>query len=488
MSICCRKNLGVSIYIGVFFIFSVACSKNQIPTDLIEELISKQVLEGGTLANLKVDGYKGIWFELGKSSPYGDKYSGGLGTYTANHRPLAVYCPEVQKTFFVYGGTTRSDKRHLLCMIGAYDHSNNTVSKPTIVFDKGQVDDPHDNASMLVDQKGFIWIFISGRSNIRNGYIYRSQRPYKIDHFDQVIGLNMTYPQAWQSADGSILLLYTKYENIRELYFRTFSDTHFNYSEEKLAAIRMPNEQSTGHYQISCLHGNKIGVFFNRTPQGNVDKRTDLYYIQTFDRGETWENIQGEKIHLPIVDSQTNSIVYNYTKENKNIYLNDINFDQHGFPICLYIKSGGAFPGPQNEPYEWVLTKWDGSKWFSSVLFCSDHNYDMGSLFINKNKWNIVAPSKEGNKPFTMGGELCIWESDDEGHTWAMKKQITNKSNYNHSYVRRVVNGKAPFNYFWVDGDPEEISNSNLYFGDIEGNVFQLPYKMKNEYQEPIRR
>jgi len=75
-------------------------------------------------ANPRADGYRGIWFTLGqyygkgedgqpygpRSSkpvfPYGDKYSGGLGTYTAKHNPLAIYCEEVQKTFFVYGGTT----------------------------------------------------------------------------------------------------------------------------------------------------------------------------------------------------------------------------------------------------------------------------------------------------------------------------------------------------------------------------------------------
>ena len=42
----------------------------------------------------KYDGYQGIWFTLGQFSEYGDKYSGGLGTYTAKHVPLAVYSAE----------------------------------------------------------------------------------------------------------------------------------------------------------------------------------------------------------------------------------------------------------------------------------------------------------------------------------------------------------------------------------------------------------
>ncbi|HEX8038501.1 MAG TPA: hypothetical protein VF490_05100, partial [Chryseosolibacter sp.] len=64
--------------------------------------------------NRTVDGYKGIWFTLNQFSAYGDKYSGGLGTYTADHMPMAIYAPAVDKTFFVYGGTTVENDRYLL--------------------------------------------------------------------------------------------------------------------------------------------------------------------------------------------------------------------------------------------------------------------------------------------------------------------------------------------------------------------------------------
>ena len=36
---------------------------------------------------VRVAGYRGIWFTLGFKFEHGDKYSGGLGTYTANHQP-----------------------------------------------------------------------------------------------------------------------------------------------------------------------------------------------------------------------------------------------------------------------------------------------------------------------------------------------------------------------------------------------------------------
>ena len=68
--------------------------------------------------NPRADGYRGIWFTLGQKSEYGDKYSGGLGTYTANHTPLAVYAPAVDRTFFVYGGSPAGE-RSLLRLIGS---------------------------------------------------------------------------------------------------------------------------------------------------------------------------------------------------------------------------------------------------------------------------------------------------------------------------------------------------------------------------------
>jgi hypothetical protein len=69
--------------------------------------------------NAKDTGYRGIWY---MNQPSGDeyvyKYSGGLGTYCAKHKPFAVYCDKVNKTFFCYGGTTTDSNRKLLHISG----------------------------------------------------------------------------------------------------------------------------------------------------------------------------------------------------------------------------------------------------------------------------------------------------------------------------------------------------------------------------------
>ena len=165
---------------------------------------------------VKIDGYRGIWFDLGQRSEYGSKYSGGLGTYTAKHHPIAVYATAVRKTFFVYGGTVSRDERHLLAMVSYYDHRKHIVPKPTVVHDKKTVNDPHDNPSINLDEEGYIWIFVSGRGRHRSGFKYRSRKPYDIEAFERIGEEEFTYPQPWWIRNSGFVHLFTKYTKGRE--------------------------------------------------------------------------------------------------------------------------------------------------------------------------------------------------------------------------------------------------------------------------------
>lgn len=428
--------------------------------------------------NQTVDGYKGIWFTLNQFSEYGDKYSGGLGTYTAHHIPMAIYVREVDKTFFVYGGTTGPEDKYLLCMIGSYDHKKKSVSRPVVVHDKRGVDDPHDNPSLMLDDAGYIWVFVSGRGNKRPGFKYKSTRPYSIESFDRITEEEMTYPQPVFQKGKGYFHFFTKYTGVRELYFEKSRDGITWTDDVKLAGIRKPTYSKSGHYQVSNYSGNRIFTFFNWHPDGNVDKRTNIYYVQTTDFGETFETANGEKVTLPLEDIESPARAIDYVLPEKNVYLCDAAFDKNGNPICLYVISDGHQPGPQNGPREWRVLFWNGRAWDDRKICESDHNYDMGSLFIKGNTWRVIAPTDPGPQPHGSGGEVVMWESRDSGLTWKRKKQITTGSERNHNYIRRVVNGKSPFMYLWADGNPNAFSPSYLYIGDARGNVWPLPYDM----------
>ncbi len=425
------------------------------------------------------DGYRGIWFTLGQFSTYGDKYSGGLGTYTANHIPIAIYAPAVNKTFFVYGGTIKDD-RHLLIMASYFDHATQQVPRPTLVLDKQGVNDPHDNAAIAIDEQGYIWVFVSGRATARPGWKFRSKKPYSVADFDFIRQDEMTYPQPRYIPGFGFFNLFTKYTNGRELYWET-STNGINWSaHKKLAGIG-------GHYQVSNVRADgMVASFFNRHPGGDVDKRTDLYYVQTTNFGATWTTAAGVPLTMPLTTTNNPARVFDYSSQGKLMYTCDLNFDTNGNPVLLYIVSNHYQPGPQGDPRQWMIARWNGAQWITNVICTSDHNYDMGSLYIMPDKWVVIGPTQNGPQLWQAGGEMALWTSVNQGQTWTMTRQITTNSVYNHTYARRPLNATDPFFVFWADGDPTQVTTSHLYFGNSDGtHVWQLPYDMSTPLAVP---
>ena len=134
-------------------------------------------VEPAAAANPRDDGYRGIWFTLGQKTRVRRQVlrrAGHLhGQPRADGRSTSK---EADKTFFVYGGA-KQGKRYLLDMVSYYDHAGGVVPRPTIVHDKQGVNDPHDNPSLCIDARGYVWVFVSGRAKRRPGFIYRSTSP-----------------------------------------------------------------------------------------------------------------------------------------------------------------------------------------------------------------------------------------------------------------------------------------------------------------------
>jgi hypothetical protein len=431
--------------------------------------------------NSRANGYKGIWFTLGQFSEYGDKYSGGLGTYTANHIPVAIYAPAVKKTFFVYGGTTQATEKHLLIMLSYFDHQRRVVPKPVIVYDKMGVDDPHDNASLSIDEKGFIWVFVSGRNTSRLGLIFKSQKPYYIAAFDIMYEGNITYPQPWWVPGQGFLHLFTRYTKGRELYWSTSPNGQTWAPAQKLAGMG-------GHYQLTNTHQGKLVSVFNYHPGGNVDKRTNIYAVQTTDLGKSWQTLSGKPITTPLTSPQSEALVKDYEAEGKLVYLNDLNFDKNGNPVILAVVSRHFQPGPQGNPHEWLVMHWENGNWQTRKVCESTHNYDMGSLYIQGNTWEIIGPTEPGPQRYGTGGEMASWVSTNGGRNWAKQRNITQNSRFNQSYARRPVAAHPDFYAFWADGHAHEFSESKLYFTNKKADkVWVLPYTMQKDFAKPER-
>ncbi len=449
--------------------------------------------------NARDEGYRGIWYMNQPShDEYVYKYSGGLGTYCAKHKPFAVYCDEVKKTFFCYGGTAEESNSAtfaLLHMVSYYDHRTGTVPRPTILLNK-KTKDAHDNPVISVDDKGYIWIFSTSHGTARPSYIHRSKKPYDIGEFElvratktedseEVPMTNFSYMQAWHLPGKGFICFFTHYPVLggtkRTICFMTSSDGVRWSRWTQLAAI------DEGHYQVSAVAGGKAGTAFNYHPNGKgLNWRTNLYYMETNDFGETWQTADGRKLTLPLTEVKTPALVHDYEAEGLNVYLKDIRFDKNGMPMVLFLTSRGYESGPKNDPRTWITARWTGKWWEIRPAMTSDNNYDMGSLYIEDDgTWRIIAPTEGGPQAYNTGGEMAVWVSKDRGQTWGKVKQLTKNSKYNHTYARRPVNAHPDFYALWADGHGRKPSESSLYFCDKEGNVRVLPREMKEDSARP---
>jgi len=443
---------------------------------------------GNSLNGSKAEGYRGIWFELGQvNNEYGDKYSGGLGTYTVKHIPMAIYSPEADKTFFVYGGTTAPGRKYLVCMAGCYDHKTGMLQRPVTVHDKGVdgVLDPHDNPTIQMDKDGHLWIFVAGRGNTRPGIIYRSSKPYDISSFEYVSEDIMAYPQVFYDPEKGFFQFFTRYDGKRRTFFRTSKDGYVWSEYRPIASIMEPGEKMSGHYQITGYDGKKLMCSFNRHPGGDCDRRTNIYYIQSEDWGMTWTNAAGEKVELPITREDGPALVKNFRKDGRNCYIKDVNVDAEGNPMILYVTSDNHLTGPDGGEREWEVARWNGKEWEHTFITNSTHCYDSGALYVDGEEWNVVGPTQPGPQYWGTGGEMAIWQTVNNGVIWERVSDLTRNSVRNHSYARRPQNAHPDFYAFWADGDADRQSISYLYFCNKSGEVFRMPYTMKEEWQRP---
>lgn len=429
----------------------------------------------------KENGYRGIWYWNEKvDSEYVYKYSGGLGTYCAHHYPFAIHVPEVDKTFFCYGGSA-PDRNELVHMVSYFDHRTGMVPRPTALLNK-KTDDAHDNPVLSVDRAGHVWIFSSAHGTARCAYISVSKRPYDIDDFELVEVTNFSYPQVFYHQQLGFAFFHTRYlRGHRCLFFSLSADGRSWSPPTMLAYIEQ------GHYQVSAASPRKLATAFNYHPRSlGLNWRTNLYYMESLDGGATWQAADGTPLCLPLTEVVNPTLVHDYAAEDLRVYLVDLVLDSEDRPIIVYITSRGYEPGPKNDPRPWHTARWDGRHWLIRPAMISDSNYDNGSLYVESDgRWLLIAPTDPGPQPYNPGGEVVLWESLDQGNTWNRIRNLTAGSPYNHGYCRRPIRAHPQFYAFWADGHARRLSESRLYFCDREGNVYRLPPHMETDFARP---
>ncbi len=299
----------------------------------------------------RANGYHGIWYEISGA------YGGGLGTYCAKHRPFAIYRPEVDKSFFCYGGT---DGVSLLHVVSYYDHETGRVPRPTILLDK-QTTDAHDNPVISMDSEGYLWVFSTSHGRGRPSYIHRSAGRYDLARFIRVDAqweldgelmplYNFSYMQPWHVPGRGFVAFLTRYHSPvhRTTGFMTSADGRSWSAWQRLGVA------GQGHYQVSALCGNRAGVIFSyHPPEGGEARRTNLYYMETPDFGGTWRNARGDPVPVPVESPDHPALVHDYESEGLLVFLKHLVFDaEKPSRSRLYFctREGGVFRLPSHVP------------------------------------------------------------------------------------------------------------------------------------------
>lgn len=441
-------------------------------------------------------GFQGIWYyNQAQNNAYHYKYSGGLGTYPQQHVPLAIYAPVAHKTFFCYGGRG-AEAHQILDMVAEYDHRRGLVSRPRLVLQR-QTFDAHYNPTLGLDEAGHVYVFCNSHGpgyelkekdpTHGRSYIYRSREPYRLDTLEPVRDDNFSYSQPWAVPGQGLLWLHTRYLDGQRRLFWASSRDGLNWSEPQMLA-----HIERGNYQISWRHGQRIGTAFDFHPTENgLNARSNIYYLQSDDLGQTWRTANGDVVRPPLTTVDNPALGHNYRREGKLVYLKDLAFDSEGRPVILYLTSHGPWSGPDSGPREWFTTRWTGTDWDTQPFTTSDHNYDHGSLYIEpgdgSETWRVIAPTDPGPQAYGTGGQIAVHLSRDQGRTWQKVATVALAAPRNQTYVRKPVDAHPDFYALWADGDAFAPSDSHLYFAAQDGSVYRLPPDMDSDEAPPER-
>ncbi len=425
--------------------------------------------------------YRGVWYCCGQANTLPGKiyvYSGPMATYCAWHRPMAVYSPEADATFFVFGDADNAPA------IGRYDHVQGRMSDP-LVLGSNPDGDAHRNPTLLIDGEDHLFVFYGAHNHPTK--VLRSRNPLDIASWESRAEIPETsYPQPWPLQPGELFLTY-RGGGAREgtpWRFRHSTDGGHSWSEgAELAffpecAIYGVSIAESGSYP------RKVHFVWSRLGGGTPDeiegkhlwaRRYNVYYACSDDGGHTWKRSDGSAYGLPIDEESAEKV---YDCGQRGVWLKDIQLDPQGNPCTLFIDA-------EVSTYEsqWKLGRFAAGVWSFTDIATSDHLYDDGGLAIlSADDYRVYAPTT-ATQPHEDGGEIEAYRSVDQGKTWAHTRSLTSGSTYSHNNVKVVWNHEKQkardFTVMWSYGDSVEPPETREVSLHRYGEAMDGPWEVR---------
>ena len=417
----------------------------------------------------------GIWHASGcqrRVSPTAKTvYGGAHATYCAWTRPMAVYAPSQDKTFFVFGNAENSPT------VCCYDHKTRTFANAVVVGANLDMD-AHRNPHLLIDEAGYLYVFYGAHCS--PAYLVKSARPFDISEWLPmgVVAEQASYPQPWQLKPGEISVLFRQGGTHDAGEARVVSrDGGRTWSQPQLIACSPPKN---GFYAVSIAetgpYPRKVHLAWSVT-RGDWWQRYHVYYACSEDGGATWRRSDGTTYETPIAEDRS-QMVFRSDEPDRGVWLTDMQLDSSGNPYVLFVDG-------QTLTYQcvWRLATLRRGKWGVHEIAACDHMYDGGSLLsLADDELRAYLPTTPAQS-YLDGGDMDEWRSADGGVTWRKWKSLTSGSHYSHNHAKTVFNQqRGDFQVFWNYGDaqfPPETRQVDLYF---YGDDLPAPQKMNLSY------
>jgi len=381
---------------------------------------------------------------------------------------MAVYAPEVNRTFFVFG-----DQHNRPC-IAFFDHGAGEFSTP-LALGKNPDGNAHRNPTLLINEDGLLYVFYGYVGANQPLHVLRSVGPYDIANWvrrEDLAPSGASYPQPWQLESGKITVVYRV---TRGWCCRTTGDGGRSWSEPTII-IQFSDYEflSTAYAMTVAENGSfprRIHLTWSKLGGGSSEeqrtkplwaRRYDVYYACSDDGGDTWRRSDGTALRLPISEADAEKV---YESGEHGVWLKDIQLDSAANPCILFIDAD-----TRTYASTWKFARSANGAWSLSDIATSDHMYDGGAILLSSaDDFRMYGPTKTVQE-YCDGGEIVEWRSSDQGKTWHAAAQLTTASRYSHNHVKAVRNrqqGDGRFRLFWSYGDgstPPAIKQVDLFY------------------------
>lgn len=418
--------------------------------------------------------FRGVWYGSGRQNTlpgHAYVYAGGKATYSAWHRPMAVYAAEVNKTFFVFG-----DARNRPA-VSVFEHEAGRFAAP-LALGTNPDGNAHRNPTLLIDEDGYLFVFYGYHGGAQPIHVLRSRYPYDMTSWVRMADLtdgNGSYANPWQLRPGEILVPHRQPSG---WCFKKSRDQAVTWSDTvELASFSTYEGTSTVYGLTTAETGPfpcSVHFAWSRLGGGSEDairtkhlwaRRYNLYYARSDDGGDTWRRSTGAPYELPITEDAAEKL---YDSGEHGTWIKDLVVVPDGGPLILFV-DGDA------DTYRstWKVARRTGEGWEITDLATSDHMYDGGAFCVIKaddiRLYGPTAPAQPG----CDGGNIEEWQSTDGGKTWNKLRALTHGDTTSHNHVKTVRNHErsdGQFRVMWSCGDgqspPDDTEVTLYYFGE----------------------